>query len=82
MADAHRLLAEMMTASRRRYIPAYNLAEAHVGIASDDQIFAWLEKAYQERDPNLAWSTADPVWDRLRSDPRFVNLLQRMNLRP
>lgn len=82
MAEARRLLAELMTESKRRYIPAYNLAEAHVGVGSDDQIFTWLEKAYQERDPSFPWSTADPIWDRWRSDPRFTDLLQRMSLKP
>ena len=80
MADARRQLAAIMDESRRRYVHAYVLAVAHVGVAGEDEIFAWLDKAYQERDLDLPWGTADPMWDRVRSDPRFVDLLRRMHL--
>ncbi len=81
-ADAHRLFARFMAESHRRYIPPYNLAEAHVGVAGEDQIFAWLEKSYEAHDASLPWSSADPLWDHLRSNPRFMELLRRMNLNP
>jgi serine/threonine-protein kinase len=42
----------------------------------------WLEKAFDIRDPNLPYVAAQPVWDPLRSDPRFQDLLKRMNLPP
>jgi len=39
----------------------------------------WLERAYEARDPNLPYLRL-PNYDPLRSDPRFLSLLRRMNL--
>ncbi len=39
----------------------------------------WLEKAYEDRDPNLPY-LGKPVWDSVRYDPRFQNLWRRINL--
>jgi tetratricopeptide (TPR) repeat protein len=44
-----------------------------------DQAIYWLEKAYEEHDPNLPY-IGMPIWDPLRSDPRFQDLLRRIGL--
>jgi hypothetical protein len=50
------------------------------GLGENDQALNWLEKAYEERFNRLAYLRRKPVWDPLRSDPRFVDLLRRINL--
>jgi len=46
-----------------------------------DQAFEWLERAYEERDGILVYLNAAPFFDSLRDDdPRFQDLLLRMNL--
>jgi tetratricopeptide (TPR) repeat protein len=40
----------------------------------------WLEKGYDVHHPQMPYIGADPRWDPLRSDPRFQDLLRRMNL--
>ena len=52
----------------------------HTGLGDNDQAFEWLESAYQERDVQLISIKVDPVWDPLRSDPRFQDLLKKMGL--
>jgi hypothetical protein len=42
--------------------------------------FEWLEKAYQDRDEDLAWIKMDPTMKALRSDPRYADLLRRLRL--
>ncbi len=42
----------------------------------------WLERAYSERDSFLTLVKEDPIFDPLRDDPRFQDLLLRMNLEP
>ena len=45
-----------------------------------DQAFVWLEKAYEEYD-SWMFQLQNPVWDPLRADSRFQDLLRRMQLR-
>ena len=44
-----------------------------------DQAFEWLNKAHEERNPLLCNLKAVPFFDPLRDDPRFQDLLRRMN---
>jgi hypothetical protein len=53
----------------------------HVSLGEHEQAFAWLEKAYAERDSYLPLINVDPFFDPLRPDPRFHDLLRRMRLR-
>jgi hypothetical protein len=51
---------------------------------SKDKAFEWLEKSYAERSQGLIGNLikVSPAYDPLRSDPRFADLLRRMNLQP
>jgi len=60
----------------------YLIAEIYVGLGDNDQAFAWLDKAYEDRFPFLCDVRVTPQFDRLRSDPRYAALLRRMNLSP
>ena len=67
--------------SGRRYVPPYNLAVVHQGLGEREEALAWLEKAFEGRDVLLTFAAVDRTWDTLRSDQRFVSLLERMKLR-
>jgi tetratricopeptide (TPR) repeat protein len=66
---------------RGEYVPPVFLASGFAQLGEKDQAFQWLENAYEER---VLGGTAkeDPYWDPLRDDPRFQDLLRRMNLEP
>ena len=51
-------------------------------VGDKDQAFQWLEKAYTERNTMLAFLKVHEVLDPLRSNPRFQDLLRRMNFPP
>jgi eukaryotic-like serine/threonine-protein kinase len=78
--EARRTLQQLAAASHVRYTPALAFAVVHVGLGENDQALDWLEKAYQERFNRLAYLRREPVWDPLRADPRFQDLLRRINL--
>ena len=75
------LLEELRTIAKRRHVPAaVQIALVYVGLGDNDQAFAWLEQAYQAREPALPGVKASPRFDSLRSDPRYTDLLRRVGL--
>jgi TolB-like protein len=80
VSEAETLLAELETLSEEEYVPPHLIALVHTALGQDDQAFSWLERAYEVRDAALIWANVDPGFDSLRSDPRFQDLLRRMNL--
>jgi serine/threonine protein kinase/tetratricopeptide (TPR) repeat protein len=58
----------------------YYLALAHLNMRRTEDAMRDLEKAYQERWGDVIWIGVDPLFDPLRSDPRFRSLLVRVNL--
>jgi tetratricopeptide (TPR) repeat protein len=82
-AEAQKILDQLMERSKRSYVPAMAVATVYEGLGDKDRAFQWLAKAVEERSPALAIGIkVDPIWDRLRSDRRFTDLLRRMNLAP
>jgi serine/threonine protein kinase/Tfp pilus assembly protein PilF len=79
-AEARRILQQLANAAKERYIPAVAFAIVHVGLGENDRALEWLEQAYEERFNRLAYLRREPVWDPLRPDPRFTDLLRRINL--
>jgi TolB-like protein/tetratricopeptide (TPR) repeat protein len=77
---ARAVLAELKLLAAQRYIPPNSFAAIHLGLGEHDETFAWLEKAYADRDVRLSFLKVDRKWKSLRSDPRFVALLKRVGL--
>ena len=48
----------------------------------EEQALDWLERSYQERESRLVYAKVDPVFEDLRNNPRFHDLVRRMNLEP
>jgi tetratricopeptide (TPR) repeat protein len=78
--DAHKIIDELTESSKSGYVSPYYIAGLHSALREKDLAFEWLEKAYQVRDDELEGVKADPVFDSVRSDPRYADLLRRMNL--
>jgi len=77
---AERALRELRAISAERYVPPYNLALVYHGLGDTTEAVRWLERGYNERDVRMVFLGVDPLWDSLRSDPRFTGLLERMKL--
>lgn len=74
------ILNQLMELSSQKYIPPYLMAYIYAGLKLNDQTFEWLEKSYEERSYVLVGLKALPIFDDLRSDQRFSDLLQRVGL--
>jgi serine/threonine protein kinase/tetratricopeptide (TPR) repeat protein len=78
--EARDVLEQLRSGSKQQYVPPYPIATIYAALGEKDQAFAWLEKAYQERDSWMDYLHLDPRLDNLHSDPRFGELVVRMNL--
>ena len=79
-AEAQKILHEWTRQSETKYVSAYMVATVYASLGDKDKAFEYLEKAYQERSSDLPYFLrADLRIDNLRSDPRFQDLLRRMN---
>ena len=66
--------------SKHGYVSSFNIAETYLRMGEKDKAFNWLEKAYEERDSDLVSAGVEPIFDSVRSDPRYRDLLRRLKL--
>jgi len=76
--EARKLLVDLNELSKRRYVSPYWIAVIYAGLDAKNEAFTWLDKAYQERSFFLLFIKMDAIWDPLRSDSRFTDLLRRI----
>jgi tetratricopeptide (TPR) repeat protein len=76
---AMRLAADTL-AARSNYNKPMEIAALYASAGKKDQALEWLENAFETRDPNIPYLGAIPHFDSLRDDPRYEELLRRMNL--
>jgi hypothetical protein len=63
-----------------QYVPACRFAAIYGALGDKDRAFAELDKAFEARDWELFRMNVDPYWTPLRDDPRFKDLVKRLNL--
>ena len=80
--DALSILQQLQDLSKQRYVTAYWPAVIYASLNEKDETFRWLDIAYQERSAWMVYTKIFPWFDNLRSDPRFDDLLRRMNFPP
>jgi tetratricopeptide (TPR) repeat protein len=80
--EARRILQDLKQPSGKNYVEPWLIALVYVGLGEEDQAMEWLEKAYQNRSHDIVFSKVLPQFDPVRSDPRFRELLRRMNFPP
>ena len=57
----------------------YDIAIINLGLGKNEQAIDWLEKAFAAHDSQLIYINRGPIFDRLRDDPKFIRLLQRLD---
>jgi eukaryotic-like serine/threonine-protein kinase len=73
-------LAELHNLAKTGYVSPINFALVHMGLGAKDEAFAWLKKALEHHSQWLSEIGVDPLFDSLRSDPRFTALLRDIGL--
>ncbi len=75
---AQSLLESLTKKSQQGFVPAFSIALVCTGLGDRDRAIEWLTKAWQDRSTYMVYANVDPLLDPLRSDPRFMALLDRM----
>ncbi len=80
-AKAEEILHDLLGESKKDYVSPYMIATIYAGLGDKEKAFDFLEKAYQERSPDIPYFLkADLRIDSLRSDPRFADLMRRVGI--
>ena len=79
-AEALQTMVKLDELSKRVYVSPYDRATVYVALGEKDRALGELERAYEEHSERMIWVGVDQRFDELRSDPRFQDLLRRMNL--
>jgi DNA-binding winged helix-turn-helix (wHTH) protein/Flp pilus assembly protein TadD len=78
--ETHKLLERLEEMAKLRHVRSFPFVVAYTALGDLDQVFACLEKAWRERCDSLPCLKVMPLFDCLRSDPRFTDLMQRAGL--
>jgi TolB-like protein/Tfp pilus assembly protein PilF len=71
-------IVQELAESGHRYVSPYNVARAYAAIGDKQRALEWLERAYQEHNPDLIELTREPSFASLRSNAKFRELTQRI----
>jgi serine/threonine protein kinase/Tfp pilus assembly protein PilF len=82
IAEARKILLEMQNLAKETYVAAENFARIYFTLGEIERSFDYFEKAVDEHDGNMLHFHVVPVFDPLRSHPRYYALLRKMNLEP
>ena len=80
--EARRVLDFLLEKRKHQFIWPGIIAVVYIGMDDKDKAFEWLETTYKEREVWLSWMKVSPMYDPIRSDPRFQDLQRRMNFPP
>ena len=78
--EANKMLDELNELAKQHYVSAYEVATIYVALGNNEQAFQLLEQAYAEHSFHLIYLNVSPQFKSVRSDPRFLDLVQRLGL--
>jgi TolB-like protein/Tfp pilus assembly protein PilF len=75
---AQQILAKLQQLAGKRYVLPYNVAKIYAAGGHRDKAFEWLQRAYEGGNPDLIELNSEPIFDGLRGEPRFSDLMRRI----
>jgi TolB-like protein/DNA-binding winged helix-turn-helix (wHTH) protein/Flp pilus assembly protein TadD len=78
--EALQVIRELRNISTKRYVSPYGIAQVYAALNDKQQTYKWLETAYLDRAVWMSYLAVDPVFDSIRSEARFRDLLHRVGL--
>lgn len=81
-AESQKLLEELKAGTLQHWVSPVVFAKIHLGRGETELAFRRLQEAYDAHSEFLAPLTVDPVFDSIRTDPRFITLMHKVGLQP
>jgi DNA-binding winged helix-turn-helix (wHTH) protein/Tfp pilus assembly protein PilF len=79
--EARAELARLIALSHERHVQALDIATVNASLGNDSETLDWLARAFDDRSTNLGFLGQDPTFDKLRTHPRFIALLERIGVK-
>jgi TolB-like protein/Flp pilus assembly protein TadD len=79
-AQARKILEELKALAETEPVAPYHIARIHAGLGEGDPALEWLGRCFEKPDAARVFVKPDAVWDGLRGDPRYVELLKKSGL--
>jgi adenylate cyclase len=76
--EALKIISELEALAKRRYSSPVRIACVYAGLGDKERAFEWLEKGYAGRSDHLTQMKTESMFDSLREDPRFIDLMRRV----
>lgn len=77
--EARRTLAMLNDRAKDRYVPSYALAQVHLVLGETNLALEDLERAFRDREALMVFLKVEPKWNALRSNSKFIDIMDRMN---
>jgi len=74
------MISRFREIAKTQYIPTCRISSIYGALGEKDKAFDELQKGFEARDWELYRSNVDPYFSSLRDDPRFKEMLKRLNL--
>src|SRR5262249_22467633 len=79
-SEARKILRELIEKAQRQHVSPVSIARIYLGLGENEQALEWLRKGYEERTDHILRIGVDPIYDPLRNDPRFTQLMRDIGL--
>jgi len=80
--EALKILAELYKTSEEIYLPSQEKAIIYIGLRENEKAFQYLEEAFEEKHQSLISLKVEPLFDSLHDEKKYIELLERLNLKP
>ena len=81
-AGAKEILTELLDRSQREFVSPVAMAMLYLGLGRESEALDWVDRIFQDRMAAAVMAEVEPIFDSLRSKPRFVAQLRRVNATP
>jgi TolB-like protein/Tfp pilus assembly protein PilF len=80
--EARATLEQVRGLAEKGHASSLDVAIVYAGLGEKDEALAWLQKGCEERSGPWVFLKVEPLYESLRADPRFRELLRRVGLAP